>query len=463
MTPEGAVISGSRDGEVRFWSRDTGASKLLYTHQGSVRALTTSNGGVASAANDGVKLMGVSPSGEVVAQLTLDKQAFALAFSDEGLLAAIERGVWRLSVKQAPVQVSSHLDDATAVWFSKPLGPISAGDDGVLHGNPPGGWPQLLSGVPRVVSMAGYDSQSEAFVFLAGRERELQHWRWPIDRRLEGGPPGPAASTALTVAAETAWAGFSDGTVRQQVNSRSWQDALAEKHEGPVRALASGGGVLLSLGEDGRLIRHGEKAGELLRVASRGRALAVSPDGKRAACSFDDGTVVLFSLEFGKEISRGRAAPVNALAFDAAGRQVAAATEEKTVRLYDAESGQERSRLEPFDAPVSSVAFSADGTRLLTGAADGHAMMWSLESKQAINHYVGPHSRLGAVAFLSEAEVAAGNDQGSVFVWNASSAVEDVELRLRARDVTGLAVRGRVLWVLGADGVPRQLPLPLGR
>lgn len=463
VTPEGAVISGSRDGEVRWWSRESGQSKLLYSHAGSVRALTASSDGVASAANDGVKLMGVSPQGEVVAQLTLDKQAWALSFSDQGLLAGIERGLWRLSVKQGPEQLSTHLDDVTSVWFSKPLGPISAGDDGVLHANPVERWPQSWSGLPRVVSMAGYDSQSEAFLFLAGRERELVHLRWPVDRRQDGAAPGPAQATAMAVDADSAWAGFSDGTVRHQINARNWQDALAGKHTGPVRALASGGGVLLSLGEDGRLLRHGDKGGEVLKVESRGRALAVAPDGKRVAASFDDGTVVLFSLEFGKEIARSRAAPVNALAFNPKGSKVAAATEEKTVRLYDAETGKEDARLEPFDAPVSSVAWSGDGGRLLAGGSDGHAVLWSVDQKQPINHYVGPHARLSSVAFVTDAEVAAGNDQGSVFVWNATSAVQNVELRLRARDVNGLTVRERVLWVLSSDGVPRQLALPLGR
>jgi serine/threonine protein kinase/WD40 repeat protein len=463
VTPEGAVISGSRDGEVRWWSRDSGQSKLLYSHAGSVRALAASPGGVASAASDGVKLMGVSPEGELVAQLTLDQQAWALSFSDHGLLAAIQRGLWRLSVKQAPEQLSTHLDDVTSVWFSKPLGPISSGDDGVLHANPADRWPQTWSGLPRVVSMAGYDSQSEAFLFLAGRERELVHLRWPVDRRQDGAAPGPALATAFTVDTDSAWAGFSDGTVRHQINSRNWQEPLSEKHVGPVRAIAAGGGVLVSLGEDGRLLRHGEQGGEVLKVESRGRAVAVAPDGKRVAASFDDGTVVFFSLEFGKEIARARAAPVNALAFDPKGVKVAAATEEKTVRLYEAESGKELFRLEPFDAPVSSVAFSADGGRLLAGGADGHAVLWSLDSKQAINHYVGPHARLSSMAFLTDASVAAGNDQGSVFVWNASSAVQEVELRLRARDVGGLAVRERVLWVTSSDGVPRQLGLPLGR
>src|SRR5439155_23212910 len=110
---------------------------------------------------------------------------------------------------------------ATAVWFSKPLGAISAGDDGALHANPPANGPQVWSGVPRVVSMAGYDSQSEAFLFVAGRERERQHLRWPVDRRLEGLPPVPAQATAMTIDADSAWAGFSDGTVRHQVNARS--------------------------------------------------------------------------------------------------------------------------------------------------------------------------------------------------------------------------------------------------
>src|SRR5437763_29065 len=67
---------------------------------------------------------------------------------------------------------------------------------------------------------------------------------------------------------------------------------------------------------------------------------------------------------------------VNALAFSPDGRFVATACGDGVARLWERKTGREVRRFEGHRGILRCVAFSADGTRLVTGGVDETLRLW---------------------------------------------------------------------------------------
>lgn len=105
-----------------------------------------------------------------------------------------------------------------------------------------------------------------------------------------------------------------------------------------------------------------------------------SPNGKYLALGCHDQTVRLWDIATGKEFrvlgqapQRPEYGPI-AIAFSRDGKALAVSVDRK-VRIYEIATGQER-RMLPVGA--SSLGFSPDGLRLVTGSGDTTALVWDI-------------------------------------------------------------------------------------
>ncbi len=73
---------------------------------------------------------------------------------------------------------------------------------------------------------------------------------------------------------------------------------------------------------------------------------------------------------------KGHVGFVSSVAFSPDGKRVLTGSYDKTAKIWDAETGQELLTLKGHGNYVSSVAFSPDGKRVLTGSRDGTAKIW---------------------------------------------------------------------------------------
>jgi len=178
--------------------------------------------------------------------------------------------------------------------------------------------------------------------------------------------------------------------------SRVW-DVRSGRLVLQTRGLAAG--YVLRFAPDGRHVVTSTLGGSAEIWSLRSRTLvtiltghsgqvfpvAYSSDGRLVATGGTDGTARIWDARNGKEllVLRGPNATVDAVAFTPDNRRLVTASEDHTVRVWDITPGGSRDWLTiaADRGGVASLAYSRDGTRLLTtGACDGKEKLWNASS-----------------------------------------------------------------------------------
>ena len=156
-------------------------------------------------------------------------------------------------------------------------------------------------------------------------------------------------------------------------------------NSGGLAAVSRNGQWLLTGGGESPVTLHNLKTGEARNLGGWTQllmALALSPDGTRAAISASNGhgvglynfssngqpywTTVTFSWR------------CRALAYSPNGQTLAAASYDHTIRLLSASQGNQVHRLDGHTDQALAVAFSPDGKTLASSGQDGTVRLWNL-------------------------------------------------------------------------------------
>jgi hypothetical protein len=94
-----------------------------------------------------------------------------------------------------------------------------------------------------------------------------------------------------------------------------------------------------------------------------------------------------------------------------------------TVRLWQLRDHPTGEIVGRHDGPVYSVAFSPDGTRLVSGGRDTTARLWDVEEREEINRFRGHSDRIFTISFTADGRgIVTGGWDKSARLWEADVA-----------------------------------------
>ena len=209
------------------------------------------------------------------------------------------------------------------------------------------------------------------------------------------------------------------------------------------RAIAfSPDGTKLASGSVDKTIRlwdvsTGKTTATLIGHTELPRSVAFSPDGTKLASGSMDKTIKLWGVSTGENINTltGHKDRVESIAFSPDGTKLASGSADETVTLWEVSTGENintlggtgstsvaaqmlhifagrASKSMGHRSPVTSVAFSPDGTKLASGELRGMVKLWDVSSGENINTFHGPGGLSTSVAFSPDGRKLASSISG---------------------------------------------------
>ena len=163
--------------------------------------------------------------------------------------------------------------------------------------------------------------------------------------------------------------------------------------------------VAVSNGTGGPALWDVQSGTVLRRFAAEGGPCAALPPFSvtQGLTGHDDGRLILWNLVDGKEVRRftGHQASVSSVAFSPDGARILSGACDKTLRLWDRHKGEELLCCRGHESIVTSVAFGPRGRLALSGSWDGSVHLWDLATGKQVRQFNGHSSRVTCVAFSS--------------------------------------------------------------
>jgi WD40 repeat protein len=217
--------------------------------------------------------------------------------------------------------------------------------------------------------------------------------------------------------------------------------------------------VSVTLAEQPKIQAAQDQGGPLLVLDTGGHmalinGLAFTPEGKQLVSASDDKVIRVWDLQAGKTVRtiRGQVGPgdegkIYAMALSPDGRWLATGgwfnkSREEDIRLYDFTTGNLVALLKGHTNAVASMAFSPDGTRLISGSGDNSAIIWDIDGRKLLHRLQGHTAEIYAVAFMPDGErVVTGSYDTTLRLWRATDGGLIAELKGHKDKVHSLALR----------------------
>ncbi len=219
--------------------------------------------------------------------------------------------------------------------------------------------------------------------------------------------------------------------------------------------------------------------------------VAYSPDGRliasvgggnpywqtQGAETIEPGEVLLWDTRSGDCVKKlaGHANVVHALAFSADGSRLVTGGADRLVKLWDTATGEELLSLEGHEGVIRSVAFSPLGNVVASGSEDQTIRLWDLATGEVKYTLRGHSNWVRGVAFspdsrtLASVSTAEAYRSGELLVWDVESGRESVRLEANrgfyydvaisadGRRVAASCDQGVAIWDLASRQLQRVL------
>jgi len=243
-------------------------------------------------------------------------------------------------------------------------------------------------------------------------------------------------------------------------------------------ALSQDGLMALSGGDDGLVILWDVNTGkEIHRFEGHSgavRTVAISPDsltaisgGLSGTSLTEPGELILWDMRTGQEIHRfeGQMEAIVDIAIDPDGHTVMASSGEVeyssepfqtySLLLWDIETGEIIHRFKDIDRDVSGVAISANSPLALTASTDHNLYLWDLETGQQVSVMEGHTDSVRVAAFSPDGRrILSGGGDGEVLLWSVEKEEVLTRFDVHTAGVNDIAYGydGRIALSVATDG-----------
>lgn len=205
-------------------------------------------------------------------------------------------------------------------------------------------------------------------------------------------------------------------------NRDSLLGAATLSSDGTLVVVGSGNGNLRLLDADtGKLLTHITAYTNKTAISS----LALSQDGRLLASAHVDGSVRIWARFEQNQLSLRQVivlepAPGPAIAFHPNRKLIAIGGRDRLIHIVSAYDGEEFAQLVGHQDMVLTLAFSADGGRLVSGSKDQTTRVWDLATRKELLNLHGnrPILSVGISPNPKRPWVLAGNDDGAATIWS---------------------------------------------
>jgi WD40 repeat protein len=273
---------------------------------------------------------------------------------------------------------------------------------------------------------------------------------------IEAGDPHTAMLLSLAGLPVTGTPGATTRPYLPELEGRLYESLFADRERlllagngHPVlSAVFSNDGALIATGSQDQFVRVWDvhTGSERLHVkceAGPANDVAFTPDGRRLIFACGSKAEVI-DARTGKSLLEldGHADEVSSVAVSADGSRIVTGSDDRTARVWNAASGAPVTALAEHTGPVSSVAVNADGTLVVTASADATAMIWDVKAPTTARAVLKNHAlALSAVALSADGKlVVTASADKSIRVWNTASAAPTGAVIKVDQAVTAIAI-----------------------
>jgi RNA polymerase sigma factor (sigma-70 family) len=422
VSPDGKVIAGSGNAEVRLWNAVTGKELLHFNLPGSVAtpiAFSRDGKTLATGSSDEVVRLWDAANGKLLRVFVGHKGSprdhfpgiQGVAFSPDGKILA-SRGSDR-TVRLWEIATARQLHQ-----FNTPSDPFPGSASGLAFS--PDGNALVVGG--------NTDNTGDIVVWDTATGKELRRWRTPAAlSSLAWSPDGKTIATGVADDAKTAGITVWDAAAGREL--RHW---LSDHKAAVFVAFSSDSKTLVSAADFTLRLWDAASGEEICRFPA--------PEPISSVTFLDDNKVLMShgaanTLHFrdartGKPVRRfaGHEAQVFDVTFSPDEKMVATAGgSDRSTGLWDAATGQEVRSLKEGNetSNVTAVSFSPDGKLLATANAEGIIRLWQPGTGKLFRRLELPRGWVRKVAFSADGKwLAADAEDKAVRVWDVSSGQE---------------------------------------
>ena len=137
----------------------------------------------------------------------------------------------------------------------------------------------------------------------------------------------------------------------------------------------------------------------------------------------------LFNLWGSIELHMQNGSHVTSVMFSQDGSRVVSGSHDETVRIWNATTGEVEAELKGHTGWVMSVAFAQDGSRVVSGSIDNTVQIWNATTG-SIELHMQNGSHVTSVMFSQDgSRVVSGSHDKTVRIWNVTMGEVEAELK----------------------------------